>query len=58
MSILESHDKVIRITHDDDVSAGVPLPAAMSPSIQGVMLVDIRLQRKRMTKASSMGVAA
>src|SRR5687768_3860162 len=44
--MLESHNKVIREPHDDDIAVSLRLPPLLDPQVQYVVQVDIGEQRR------------
>jgi len=46
MAILESRDKIISVTNDDNIACGVLTPPAMYPLIQDIMEIDIGKERR------------
>src|SRR5687768_5754608 len=44
--MLESHNKVIREPHDDDIAVSLRLPPLLDPQVQYVVQVDIGQQRR------------
>lgn len=44
--ILETHHKVVSVTHDDNVTARVPPSPLVSPQVEGVVKIDVRKERR------------
>ena len=43
--VLEANDRVVRVTHDNNVAGGASLPPLVDPLIIDMMEVDVRQQR-------------
>ena len=43
--MLEAHDRVVRVTHDDHVAGGASLPPLVDPLIINMMEVNVRQER-------------
>ena len=44
-TVLEAHNGVVGIAHEDDISARLPLASLIGPQIVHIMEVDVRQQR-------------
>jgi len=43
--VLETHDKVVSVSHDDDFASGVPFSPLIYPLVEDVVEEDIRKER-------------